>query len=115
MVLHELRGPLGLMATAARSAADDCQDADLRSRCEMIVRAAESMLRTTNQVFQLNRALQAETPERFSPAAVAAEITDTFRALGVLVQFESCPASPGATCFGVRAGLHATCGGCASP
>lgn len=58
LAYHELRAPLGLVATAARSAAADCEDESLRLRCEMIVRAAERMLRTTHRVLSLAQASQ---------------------------------------------------------
>jgi two-component system, OmpR family, heavy metal sensor histidine kinase CusS len=91
LVLHELRGPLGLMATAAQSAADDCADDDIRSRCEMIVRAAERMLRTANEVFQLSRAAQADECHSYSPFEVADEMVQTLRGLAVGIRLEATP------------------------
>jgi len=70
MVYHELRGPLGLMATAARSAAEDCTDDALRARCEVIVRAAERMLRTAGRVLDLAHAAESPASELFDPAEV---------------------------------------------
>ena len=101
MVLHELRAPLGLMATAARSAADECQTEDLRQRCQMIVRAAEGMLRTANQLFQLNRAASAETLEPFRPFDVAVQLVDTLRGFDVRVVLLGDAASMCAQTLGV--------------
>jgi signal transduction histidine kinase len=102
MVYHELRSPLGLVATAARSAADDCQDDELRGRCEMIVRAAERMLRTANQVFELNRAAERLDRDWFVPAGVAAGLVADLRGLDVDVRCETAAGAAGAAVFGVR-------------
>jgi signal transduction histidine kinase len=91
LVLHELRGPLGLMATAAQSAADDCADDDIRSRCEMIVRAAERMLRTANEVFQLSRAAQADECALYSPFEVAEDMIQTLLGMAVRIRLEATP------------------------
>ena len=101
MVLHELRAPLGLMATAARSAADDCQDDDLRLRCEMIVRAAEGMLRTANQVFQLNRVPGAGEVANFRPFEVASQLVDTLRGFDVRVSLHGDAGARQAAVIGV--------------
>lgn len=85
LAYHELRSPLGLVATAARAAADDCTDEATRARCEMIVRAAERMLRTAGQVFQLNRAVAAD-PVRYFPAEVVRELVRDMRGLDVHVR-----------------------------
>jgi signal transduction histidine kinase len=55
MALHELRSPLALIATAARSAAEDCSDDALRQRCDVIVRSAERTLRTAKDLLSLAR------------------------------------------------------------
>lgn len=107
LVLHELRAPLGLVATAARSAADDCADDDIRQRCEMIVRAAELMLRTTHEVFQLNRASRADHCEPYRPVEVAQEIVSTLRGLNVNVRLIGSADAHGAECIGVRARFEA--------
>jgi signal transduction histidine kinase len=86
LVYHELRAPLGLVATAARAAAEDAGDEDLRLRCEMIVRAAERMLRTANEVFQLNRAADSSTRTPFSPWGVTRDIAETLAAFDVCVR-----------------------------
>lgn len=86
---HELRGPLGLIAMAARSAADGCPDEDLRRRCETIERAASRMLRTTRQVFDLAHARAAEGAAPYSPAAAVGEIVGDLREFGVSVELDA--------------------------
>ena len=77
MVYHELRGPLGLMATAARSAADECTDEALRARCEVIVRAAERMLRTAGHVIDLAHKSESACSELYDPAeTIRATVSD---------------------------------------
>lgn len=84
LVYHELRAPLGLVATAARSVAEDARDDDLRSRCEVIVRTAERMLRTAEAVTMAASVIEEDTGEEaFSPGAVVADLVDTLRSLGV--------------------------------
>jgi signal transduction histidine kinase len=86
MALHELRAPLGLVANAARSAADDCADDYLRGRCETIVRAAERMLRTAQQVLSLAKSADDQGGiETFNAAAVARTVAEDFAGMGVAV------------------------------
>ena len=85
LAYHEIRSPLGLVAMAARAAADDCTDEATRARCEMIVRAAERMLRTAGQVFQLNRAT-AGPPAIYRPAAVVRDLVRDMRGLDVRIR-----------------------------
>lgn len=85
LVYHELRGPLGLMATAARSAAEDCTDDALRARCEVIVRAAERMLRTAGHLLELAHEAQSESEQLFDPAACVRATISHFRDLAVPV------------------------------
>ena len=85
MALHELRSPLGLVATAARSAADDCDDDMLRRRCEVIVRAAERMLKTAQTVISLAQTASLLKRSAFNPAASVRAIVDDLRAIGVQV------------------------------
>lgn len=92
MALHELRSPLGLVATAARSAADDCDDDVLRSRCEVIVRAAERMLRTAQTVLSLAQSAALMKQATFDPAASVRAIVTDLTAIGVQMQLldETC-------------------------
>lgn len=89
VVLHELRAPLGLVATAARSAADGCEDDATRLRCEMIARAAERMLRTADEVFRLNEACSGEDATNFRPYEVVTDIVGTLRGLGSMVELRA--------------------------
>jgi signal transduction histidine kinase len=85
LVYHELRAPLGLVATAARSMAHDAPDEDLRLRCEVIVRAAERMLRTAETVSSLG----ANTHERsgtFRPVAIVTDLVRVLSGLGVRLE-----------------------------
>ena len=107
LVLHELRAPLGLVATAARAAADDCTDDDIRKRCEMIVRAAERMLRTTHEVFQLNHAFRADHCEPYRPVEVAQDIVSTLRGLNVNVRLTASADAQAVESVGVRARFEA--------
>jgi signal transduction histidine kinase len=107
LVLHELRAPLGLMATAARAAADDCTDDDIRQRCEMIVRAAERMLRTTHEVFELTRASRADHCEPYRPLEVAQDIVATLRGLNVNARLTAFADTQTVECIGVRARFEA--------
>jgi signal transduction histidine kinase len=80
------------MATAARSAADDCEDETLKLRVQMIVRAAERMLRTTQRVLSIASVAQPPNVEPIAPAVLLAEIAEDAEALGVPVDFNP-PAS----------------------
>lgn len=92
MALHELRSPLGLVATAARSAADECDDDMLRSRCEVIVRAAERMLRTAQTVLALAQSASLMKRATFDPAVSVRTIVAELAAIGVELQLldETC-------------------------
>ncbi len=67
MAYHELRSPLALVATVARSAAEECEDELVRARCLSIVRAAERMIRTAGHLMDLAETSQAEKVEQFNP------------------------------------------------
>lgn len=85
---HELRSPLGLVATAARSVAADCEDEMLRSRCLSIVRAAERMLRTAGRLLEVAETTKAEDVSDFDPAELLTSVLDDYRALNVPVCVE---------------------------
>lgn len=72
LAYHELRSPLGLLATAARSVVEDSTEQAIRDRCAVIVRTVERMLRTTEQVFGVARVAGDEPPSRFLPSVVLA-------------------------------------------
>lgn len=90
LAYHELRAPLGLVATAARSAAADCEDESLRKRCEMIVRAAERMLRTAQSVMSLAEGSQPAESQRITLSEVVERLADDARALGFPVAAATC-------------------------
>lgn len=85
LAYHELRSPLGLMVAAARSAADECTDDELRSRCLSILRTAERMLRTTGQMLAVAQVAQEAMPGTFSPVAVVEKLAAEYSDLGVPV------------------------------
>lgn len=85
LAYHELRAPLGLVATAARSAAADCEDESLRRRCEIIVRAAERMLSTAQSVLSLAEGSIPAESERVALGSVVHRLAEEARALGVPV------------------------------
>lgn len=83
LAYHELRAPLGLVATAARSAAADCEDEELRKRCEIIVRAAERMLSTAQSVLSLAEGSLPAESERVLLGSVVQRLAEEACALGV--------------------------------
>lgn len=88
LAYHELRAPLGLLLTAAQSAADECEDADIRSRCEVIVRTADRMLRVAQEMLRLGAPAVAGE-EVFLPARIAEQVVRDLSALGVEIAFET--------------------------
>jgi signal transduction histidine kinase len=82
-----LRSPLGLVAAAARSAAEETRDADVRQRCEVIVRAAERLLRTASELLSLTEAPGEADAETFRPAEIVARLVDDLQRLDVPVVF----------------------------
>ena len=83
MAYHELRAPLALVVTAARSAAGEAQEGELRLRCEMIVRAAERMLRTASEMCGLEGPQEPGSEAAFQPAEIVDDIVVTMRGLDV--------------------------------
>ena len=100
LAYHELRAPLGLVVTAARSAADEAPDEHTRQRCEIIVRAAERMLRTATRVLDLEHA--SDAPTAFAPAEVLDDVVVTLRGLDVAVSLHASAASRAARVDGPR-------------
>lgn len=108
MAYHELRSPLGLVLTAARVAAEEAAaDEDLRRRCETIARAAERMLRTAQQVFELGEQPEPATDAPYSPSDVVLGVAEDLRALGVAIECEVTPAARRAWTTGVSERLEA--------
>ncbi len=90
LAYHELRAPLGLLATAARSAAEDCEDESLRKRCEIMVRAAERMLRTAQSVMTLAEGSQPAESQRIALSELVQRLAQDASALGFPVSAKSC-------------------------
>jgi two-component system, chemotaxis family, sensor kinase Cph1 len=89
MAYHELRSPLALMATMARSAAEDCASEELRSRCLSIVRTAERMLRTASQVMEVAETASDDCLYKFAPVDVVSKVVDDYRGMDVAVELEA--------------------------
>lgn len=89
LAYHELRSPLALMATMARSAAEDCDDDALRARCLSIVRTAERMLRTTGEVLDVAGVASDERQSRFSALEVVRKVVADYHGMGVAVTLTS--------------------------
>lgn len=101
LVYHELRSPLGLMVTAARSAADEASDVEVRRRCETIVRAAERMLRTASQVFEVSRAQKAVGRREYSPFALVDDLVTDMAGLDARLRLLVNEGADKVTVFGV--------------
>jgi signal transduction histidine kinase len=86
MAYHELRSPLALVATAARSAASDCDDDEIRARCLTIVRAAERMLRTAGHLMNVADASRGGYESDFDPAPVIQRLVEDFGGLRVRIE-----------------------------
>jgi signal transduction histidine kinase len=82
LALHELQSPLGLIATAARAAAEDCADDEVRRRCEVILRAAERTLRSAQEILTLTRTEQGE-PTEFDPWAMVRSVVTDIQEIGI--------------------------------
>jgi signal transduction histidine kinase len=88
MAYHELRSPLALMATMARSAAENCADDELRLRCLSIVRTAERMLRTAGLVMDVAEAARDDSINSFVPADVVSKVVADYRGMDVGIEME---------------------------
>lgn len=107
---HELRAPLGLLATAAQFAADECEqegDDDRSRRWETVVRTAERILRTADQVLHLNSLAATEESSPYSPTDILLALVEDVRALNVPVTCEVTPAARRAWATGVPARFEA--------
>ncbi len=105
LAYHELRAPLGLMLTAAQSAVEDCEDATVRSRCEVIARTAERMLRTTHELLRINHLCCTE-PELFLPGVVVAQVVADLHGMGLAVSLDDTPEARSARTTGVMAAFE---------
>jgi signal transduction histidine kinase len=106
MIYHEIRGSLGLLATAAQSAADDATDQSVKYRCEAIVRTAERILQTALHVLDGARPSEEQPePELFDPIEAASAAISDLGTLGMRVSLQVPPVT--AEMWGARAHLDA--------
>ena len=110
-VYHEMKAPLGLIATLARMAASEREPDDpLRRRCDTIARVAERTLRTAEQVLEVARAAGAEGEQDgsdFRPAEVVEQLTEELRDAGRAVELQIEESARFATAHGRAAWLEA--------
>jgi len=102
LAYHELRSPLGLVATAARSVAEESRDDALRARCEVIVRTVDRMLRTVQQVFGAAQAGSTDAPAWFAPLDVVSRLVHYLQGFDVGIDLSADGQALAARVFGVR-------------
>ncbi len=83
LAYHELRAPLGLLATAARAALETATDDATRESLETVVRVADRTLRIAAQVLALNRPREQGAKGLYQPSEVLEELVTSLRAAGV--------------------------------
>lgn len=88
LAYHELRSPLGLVATTMRSMAEDSIDEAVRRRVDVVLRTVERMLQTTERVFVIARGSVVDEAQWFTPAEVAEQVADDLALAGVPVTTE---------------------------
>jgi signal transduction histidine kinase len=106
LAYHELRAPLGLMLTAAQSAVEECEDAFVRKRCEVIARTAERMLRTAQEMLR-QAGMDREEEQLFLPAQVLAASVGDLVELGAAVELQVSAEAVAARCKGMPATFEA--------
>jgi signal transduction histidine kinase len=86
LAFHELRAPLGFVATAARLIADDAEEPLLKQQCSMIERAATRMMMTAQTV--LSAANNSPVSECATSDIVAsvAKVTEDMRWMGLNIE-----------------------------
>jgi len=89
LAYHELRSPLGFVATALRSVAEDSLDEGLRHRCDAIVRTVERMLRTSGQVSSLARADAPVHEVCFAPSDILYQIASDLSSFDMRVDVQA--------------------------
>ena len=102
LAYHELRSPLGLVATAARSLVEESADESLRRRCEVILRSVERMLRTTGSVLALARGEGEESPDWFTPAEVVTQLAADLGSFDVRLDLQVTTDAGACRHFGAR-------------
>ena len=107
LAYHELRAPLGLMATAAASVAEASPDATARAQCEVIMRAAERLLRTTARVLALAQPAPAGTEAcAYTPAPLVEGIVADLGDLDVHLDFATSVVAARALVWGHEADVE---------
>lgn len=106
LAYHELRAPLALVATLAKSAAADCSDATLVGRCLSIARTAERMLDTANTLLAFAGTVHEAPREAFAPSEVVTDVVRDYQAIGVNILLHE-DVTAQAEVFGVGAYLEA--------
>jgi signal transduction histidine kinase len=101
LVLHELRAPLGLVATAARAAIDGDDD-DVRRNCALIGRIAERMLTISATIIDAARSLQDDRCSWFAPMRSVERLVADLRDSGIPIAVNRDPAAVTMVTFGSR-------------
>ncbi|MCK9520951.1 MAG: hypothetical protein M0R74_18295 [Dehalococcoidia bacterium] len=96
LALHELRGPLGFVASAARLMAGDAESQLLRDQCTRIERAATRMMVTARTVLSAAAEAPADTSECDLATSLSAVVED-MRWMGFSVEL-SLPPGPLPVC-----------------
>jgi signal transduction histidine kinase len=92
LVYHEVRTPLGLLTTAARALAEDCDgDELLRRQCQVVLTAAERVLLISNQVLGLAASTKVEHADGCRPAETVSSVIADLRDLGVPLTLQEGP------------------------
>lgn len=86
LVYHELRAPLGLVATLARGASCEDDVDELRRQCALIQRTAERMLRTASAVIETARATRCDDAGWFAPLPIVQRAVDDAAPAGLRVR-----------------------------
>jgi signal transduction histidine kinase len=107
LVYHEVRAPIGLLTTAARALADDCEDESMRRRCEIVVRAAERVMRISNQVLDLAASTRRANDGPCIPADTVTSVVSGLSDLGVPVTHHPGPGVRGTESSAPAAQLEA--------
>lgn len=107
LAYHELRSPLGLVATMARSVAEESEDGALRQQCQTILRTVERMLRTTGQVLDMAREGEPGEAEWFTPFETIRDLIDDLSRFDVRITVFAAPGADRARAF-AAAGLFET-------
>lgn len=100
LAYHELRSPLSLIVTAARAALHESEDRTAKARWQVVLRAADRLLRTSEDVLSLALQDDPGRAARFSPARIVGSIVSDLRALNVPLQLTLFPQAAAAVAYG---------------